>query len=104
MAHFNIEKAFAQSTLNGDINVRLPKGCGERSKSIVRVSKLLCGLRQIPRVYSKFLVSNVKGYGFDQSGTPMYVPIEEQMPSPEGQDDVGCACAWYHRRRFSCQS
>ena len=46
MCHLDVEEAFAQSELDEDVFLRLPKGCGSLSGKIVRLNKSLYGLKQ----------------------------------------------------------
>ena len=39
--HFDVEEAFVQSKLDGDVFLHLPKGCGRLSGKIVRLNKSL---------------------------------------------------------------
>ena len=45
VCHFDVEQAFLQSKLDGDVFLRLPRGCGRLSGKIVRLNKSLYGLK-----------------------------------------------------------
>ena len=47
--HFDIEQAFVQSDLDGDVFMRLPQSCSRLSGMIVKLNKSLYGLKQASR-------------------------------------------------------
>ena len=49
VCHFDVEQAFVQSKLDGDVFLSLPKRCGSLSGKIVRFRKSLYGLKQAYR-------------------------------------------------------
>ena len=49
LCHFDAEQAFVQSSLDEDVFMRLPPGCGEISGKIVRLNRSLYGLKQASR-------------------------------------------------------
>ena len=49
LCNFDIEKAWVQSDLKGDVHLGLPQGCGRLSGNIVRLNMRLYGLKQVSR-------------------------------------------------------
>ena len=49
VCHFDVVQTFVQSKLDEDVFVRLPRGCGRLSGTIVRLNKTLYGLKQASR-------------------------------------------------------
>ena len=49
LCHFDAEQAFVQSSLDEDVFMRLPKGCGEMSGKVVRLDRSPYGLKQASR-------------------------------------------------------
>ena len=66
MCHFDVEQAFAQSKLDEDVFLRLPKGCDRLSGKIVQLNKSLYGLKQASRSWHARLTSCLKTLGFQQ--------------------------------------
>ena len=67
LCHFDAEQAFVQSSLDEDIFMRLPPGCGEMSGKIVRLSRSLYGLKQASMSWHNHLITHMKSLGLDQS-------------------------------------
>ena len=67
LCHFDAEQAFVQSTLEEDVFMRLPQGCGEMSGKVVRLNRSLYGLKQASRSWHNHLLSHMKSLGFEQS-------------------------------------
>ena len=67
LCHFDAEQAFVQSSLDEDVFMRLPPGCGEMSGKIVRLNRSLYGLKQASRSWHNHLLSHMKSLGFEQS-------------------------------------
>ena len=44
LCHFDAEQAFVQSSLEEDVFMRLPPGCGEMSGKVVRLNRSIYGL------------------------------------------------------------
>ena len=65
--HFDAEQAFVQSTLEGNVFMRLPQGWGDMSGKIVRFNCSLDGLNQASRLWHNHLVTHMKRLGFEQS-------------------------------------
>ena len=51
LCHFDVDQAFIQSDLEGDVFLRLPKECGDLLGKVVRLNKSLYELKQA-RVHS----------------------------------------------------
>lgn len=49
VCHFDIQKACVQSEIEKDVFMQLPQGCGKLAGLIVKLSKILCGLKQASR-------------------------------------------------------
>ena len=49
LCHFDVDQSFAQSHLDEDVFLRLPKGCGKLSGKVVQLNKSLNGLKQASR-------------------------------------------------------
>ena len=64
--HYDVEQAFVQSTLEEDVYIRLPKGCGSLSGRVVKLVRSLYGLRQASRTWHHHLVRGMIGLGFEQ--------------------------------------
>ena len=67
LCHFDAEQAFVQSSLEEDVFMRLPPGCGEMSGKIVRLNRSLYGLKQASRSWHNHLITHMKSLGFEQS-------------------------------------
>ncbi|CAB1118601.1 unnamed protein product [Ectocarpus sp. CCAP 1310/34] len=65
--HFDIEQAFVQSELDHEVFMKLPPGCESMAGKVVRLDKILYGLRQASRTIHWRLVSDLKRIGFKQS-------------------------------------
>ena len=66
VCNFDGKQAFAQSKLNEDVFLRLPKGCGSLPDKIVRLNKSLYGLKQASRSWHTHLTSCLKTLVFQQ--------------------------------------
>ena len=66
LCHFDAEQAFVQSSLDEDVFMRLPQGCGEMSGKVVRLDRSLYGLKQASRSWYNHLVTHMKSLGFEQ--------------------------------------
>ena len=66
MCHFDVEQAFIQSNLDEDVFLRLPRGCGRLSGTIVQLNKSLYGLKQASRSWHAHLTTCLKTLGFQQ--------------------------------------
>ena len=44
--HFDVDQALVQTHLDEDVFLRMPKGCGNMSGKVVRLNKILYGLKQ----------------------------------------------------------
>ena len=64
VCHFDVEQAFAQSKLDEDVFLRLPKGCGRLSGKIVRLNKSLDGLKQASLSWHAYLTTCLKTLSF----------------------------------------
>ena len=73
LCHFDVDQAFVQSDLDEDVFLRLPKGCGELSGQVVRLSKSLYGLKQPSRTWHTHLTMCLKTLGFEQCMTDVCV-------------------------------
>ena len=71
--YFDVDQAFVQSDLEEDVFLRLPKGCGNLSGKVVRLSKSLYGLKQASRTWHAHLTTCLKRLGFEQCMTDVYV-------------------------------
>ena len=67
LCNFDAEQAFVQSSLEGDVFMRLPPGCGEMSGKIVRLNRSLYGLKQASRSWHNHLITHTKSLGFEQN-------------------------------------
>ena len=67
MCHFDAEQAFLQSSLDDDVFMRLPPGCGEMSGKIVKLNRSLYGLKQASRPWHNHLITHMKGLEFQLS-------------------------------------
>ena len=67
LCRFDAEQAFAQSSLEEDVFMQLPTGCGEMSGKILRLNRSLYGLKQAPRSWHNHLITHMKSLGFEQS-------------------------------------
>ena len=66
VCHFDIKQAFVQSELDEDVFLRLPRGCGRLSGTIVRLNKSLYGLKQASRSWHAHLTTCLKTLGSQQ--------------------------------------
>ena len=73
LCHFDVDQAFVQSDLEEDFFLRLPKGCGDLSRKIVRLNKSLYGLKQTSRTWHDHLTTCLKRLGFEQFMTDVCV-------------------------------
>ena len=64
---FAAEQAFVQSTLDEDVFMRLPPGCGEMSGQVVGLDRSLYGLRQASTSWPNHLLTHMKSLRFEQS-------------------------------------
>ena len=84
LTHLDVQQAFVQSSLDEEVYLRLPQGCGDKSGNIVRLSKTLYGLRQSPRVWNRYLVSKLKDFGSEQClGDPCTFRLKEERNPPK---------------------
>ena len=72
LCHFDVDQAFVQSRLE-DVFLRLPKGCGDLSRKVVRLNKSLYGLKQASRTWHAHLTICLKRLGFEQCMTDVCV-------------------------------
>ena len=73
LRHFDVDQAFVLSDLEKDVYLRLPKGCGDLSEKVVRLSKRLYGLKQASRTWHAHLATCLKRLGFEQCMTDVCV-------------------------------
>ena len=66
--HLDAEQAFVQSTLQEDVFIRLPKGCGRLTGKVVKLARSLYGLKQASRMWHYHLVRGMLSLGFEQCG------------------------------------
>ena len=64
---FDAEQTFVLSTLEEDVFMQLPQGCGEMSGKIGRLNRSLYGLKQASRSWHNHLVTHMNSLGFGQS-------------------------------------
>ena len=72
ICHFDVDQAFVQSDLE-DVFLQLPKGCGDLSGKVIRLSKSLYGLKQASRTWHAHLTTCLKSLGFEQCMTDVCV-------------------------------
>ena len=65
LCHFDAEQAFVQSTLDEDVYLRLPQGCGNLSGKVVKLGRSLYGLKQSSRTWHNNLMKGMKQLGFE---------------------------------------
>ena len=65
--HLDVAQAFARAKLDTEIYVKLPNGCGDMSRKIVRLNRSLYGLKQSGRQWAGLLVETVVEFGMEQS-------------------------------------
>ena len=65
LCHFDAEQAFVQSTLDEDVYLRLPQGCGNLSGKVVKLGRSLYGLKQSSRTWHNHLMKGMKHLGFE---------------------------------------
>ena len=64
---------FCRVRIEGDVLIRLPRGCGALSGIVVRLGRSLYGLRQASRTWHQYLVRGMKCLGFEQCAADAYV-------------------------------
>lgn len=64
--NFDIDQAFMQTDLEGDVFMRLPQGIGVLSDKIVKLNKKLYGLRQASRQWFDMPKRSLLALGFEQ--------------------------------------
>ena len=67
LCHFDAKQAFDESSLEEDVFMRLPPGCGEMFGKIVRLTRSLHGLKQASRSWHNHLITHTKSLGIEQS-------------------------------------
>ena len=60
LCQFDVDQTFVQHKLDEDVFLRLPKGCGSLSRTIVRLNKSLYGLKQASGSWHAHLTSCLK--------------------------------------------
>ena len=65
LCHFDAEQAFVQSTLDEELYLRLPQGCGALSGKVVKLARSLYGLKQASRTWHNHLVRAMRCLGFE---------------------------------------
>ena len=73
LCHFDVDQAFAQSRLEENVSLRLPRGCGKMSGKVVRLNKRLYGLKQASRTWHAHLTTCLLRLGFEQCLTDVCV-------------------------------
>ena len=73
LCHFDVDRAFVQSRLDGNVFLRLPRGCGKMSGKVVRLNKSLYGLKQASRTWHAHLTACLLRLGFEQCLTDVCV-------------------------------
>ena len=66
LCHFDAEQAFVQSTLDEEVYLRLPQGCGALSGKVVKLARSLYGLKQASRTWHNHLVRAMRCLDFEQ--------------------------------------
>ena len=67
MCHFDADQTFVYSSVNEDVFMRLPRGCGEMSGKVVPLNRRIYGLKQASKSWPNHLLSHMKSLGFEQS-------------------------------------
>ena len=57
--HLGVAQAFVRAKLDAEIYMKLPDGCGDVSRKIVRLNRSLYGLKQSGRQWAGLLVETV---------------------------------------------
>ena len=73
ICHFDVDQAFVQSDLEEVVFLRLPKGCEDLSRKVVRLNKSLHGLKHASRTWHAHLTTCLKRLGFEQCMTDVCV-------------------------------
>ena len=73
LCHFDVGQAFVQSRLEENVFLRLPRGCGKMSGKVVRLNKILYGLKQASRTWHAHLTTCLSRLGFEQCLTDVCV-------------------------------
>ena len=60
LCHFDAEQAFVHSKLDELVFIRLPPCCGEISGKVVKIGRILYGLRQSSRTWHNHLMRGLK--------------------------------------------
>ena len=47
--HFDVAQAYIRASLDEDVNMKLPEGCGEQSKRTAKLGRVIYGLKQSGR-------------------------------------------------------
>ena len=66
LCHFDAEQACVQSTLDEEVYLRLPQGCGALPGKVVKLARSLYGLKQASRTWHNHLVRAMRCLGFEQ--------------------------------------
>ena len=67
--HLDVAQAFICAKLDAEIHIKLPGGCGDMSKKIVRLNRSTYVLNQSGRQWAGLLIENVVEYGMEQCRT-----------------------------------
>ena len=67
LCRFDAEQAFVQSSLEENVFMRLPPGCGKMSGKEARLTRSLSGLKQASRSWYNHLLAHMKSLRFGQS-------------------------------------
>ena len=65
--HWDVAQAFIRATLDDEVYLKLPDGCGEKSKKSAKVERAIYGLKQSGRKWGYLCADTLIEDGFEQS-------------------------------------
>ena len=66
LRHLDVAQAYIRASLDEEVNMRLPEGCGEQSKRTVKLERAIYGLKQSGRKWGYLCADTLIADGFEQ--------------------------------------
>ena len=66
LRHFDVYQAYIRASLNEEMYIKLPGGCGEQSKRTAKLERAIYGLKQSGRKWGHLCADTLIADGFEQ--------------------------------------
>ena len=66
LRHFDVAQAYIRASLDEEVYMKLPGGCGEKSRKTTKLERAIYGLKQSGRKWDHLCADTLIEYGFEQ--------------------------------------